>query len=448
MTLIAELAGGLLPLAGTLKLELEDSVNSLSGYSTVSAITSHINGLQQWTEIQGKPNTLSGYGITDAATAAQGALADSAVQPADLAVVATTGAYADLTGKPTLGTLAALSEVSNAQVATGAAIAWSKIDKTGAVAADVGAAATSHNQAWSTITSRPTTLSGYGITDAQALDADLTAIAALAGTGTLERTGTNTWATYPVTAFAKTLLDDIDAAAFKATLGLAAVASSGAYGDLSGKPYTPWTNVSGYATIGAQYATEVIALNTGGTNPDRAIYQHATNNGMRFEAVGTFLAQRSDVISGYFGRVGSDGPTVELAKNGAIVGSISVSASGTSYNTTSDRRLKMGPGGAAEIPEYDPANIIAALPLIKVREFEFKAVPGQRHIGFIADELQQFCPWAVVGDPDAVDANGNPIWQQIDPSKMVAPLVAACKYLYAHSQALEARVAALEALNG
>lgn len=36
------------------------------------------------------------------ATAAQGSLADSAVQPGDLATVATTGAYSDLTGKPTL----------------------------------------------------------------------------------------------------------------------------------------------------------------------------------------------------------------------------------------------------------------------------------------------------------------------------------------------------------
>lgn len=33
-------------------------------------------------------------------------------------------------------------------------------------AADIGAAAASHNQAWSTITSTPTTLNGYGITDA------------------------------------------------------------------------------------------------------------------------------------------------------------------------------------------------------------------------------------------------------------------------------------------
>lgn len=49
--------------------------------------------------------------------------------------------------------------------------------------------------AWSSITSKPTTLSGYGITDAQALDADLTAIAALAGTtGFLKKTAANTWA--------------------------------------------------------------------------------------------------------------------------------------------------------------------------------------------------------------------------------------------------------------
>jgi len=37
-----------------------------------------------------------------AATTAQGALADSAVQPGDLATVATTGAYSDLTGTPTI----------------------------------------------------------------------------------------------------------------------------------------------------------------------------------------------------------------------------------------------------------------------------------------------------------------------------------------------------------
>lgn len=50
--------------------------------------------------------TAAATNSTAYATAAQGVLADSAVQPEDLATVATTGAYNDLTGKPTLATVA------------------------------------------------------------------------------------------------------------------------------------------------------------------------------------------------------------------------------------------------------------------------------------------------------------------------------------------------------
>ena len=53
------------------------------------------------------------------ATAAQGTLADSATQPSDLATVATSGAYSDLTGKPTLGTAAATASTDYATAAQG-----------------------------------------------------------------------------------------------------------------------------------------------------------------------------------------------------------------------------------------------------------------------------------------------------------------------------------------
>lgn len=53
-----------------------------------------------WTSITGTPDTLAGYGITDAATAAQGVLADSALQPGDAIPQAdVTGLVADLAGK-------------------------------------------------------------------------------------------------------------------------------------------------------------------------------------------------------------------------------------------------------------------------------------------------------------------------------------------------------------
>ena len=48
--------------------------------------------------------------------------------------------------------------------------------------------------AWANLTGKPTTLSGFGLTDAQPLDGDLTALAAVAGTNTIYyRAAANTW---------------------------------------------------------------------------------------------------------------------------------------------------------------------------------------------------------------------------------------------------------------
>lgn len=56
------------------------------------------------------------------------------------------------------------------------------------------AALDTHTHEFSTITLLPNTLSGYGITDAQPLDGDLTAIAAIsAESGLLKKTAANTW---------------------------------------------------------------------------------------------------------------------------------------------------------------------------------------------------------------------------------------------------------------
>lgn len=57
-------------------------------------------------------------------------------------------------------------------------------------------------------------------------DADLTALAALSTTGVLERTGAGAFATFTVSAFAKTLFDDPTASAARTTLGAASSGNS------------------------------------------------------------------------------------------------------------------------------------------------------------------------------------------------------------------------------
>lgn len=58
----------------------------------------------------------------------------------------------------------------------------------------IGAGTSNFDGTWTSLTGKPTTLAGFGITDAQPLDADLTAIAALSGLNTVYyRSAANTW---------------------------------------------------------------------------------------------------------------------------------------------------------------------------------------------------------------------------------------------------------------
>ena len=76
----------------------------------------------------------------------------------------------------------------------------------------------------------PTTLSGYGITDAQPLDATLIALAGLstAADRLPYATGADAFALATFTAFGRSLLDDADAAAGRTTLGLGTLATQAA----------------------------------------------------------------------------------------------------------------------------------------------------------------------------------------------------------------------------
>lgn len=105
--------------------------------------------------------------------------------------------------------------------------------------------------------------------------------------------------------------------------------------------------------------------------------------------------------------------------NGAItniVGSISNNGASTSYNTTSDYRVK-----AELAPLADAAAQVGAL---RVYSGVYTAQPGRRVHMLLAHEVAAVVPEAVTGTKDAVDPGGLPVLQQLDASKLV-PLLAA-----------------------
>lgn len=197
---------------------------------------------------------------------------------------------------------------------------------------------------------------------------------------------------------------------------------------------------------------------------------------------GYFIRNNSAVL--LLNRLGSDGTVIQFYNDSNGVGSIQVSGSSTSYNTSSDYRLKTDAqpmtGASARVQALNPVN------------FEWIA-DGTRVDGFLAHEAQAVVPEAVTGTKDAMrdeeyevtpavyedvvidaveevlDEDGNvlteaqperteqnlvteavmgtrivPDMQGIDQSKMVPLLTAALQEALTKIDSLETRLTALE----
>lgn len=112
--------------------------------------------------------------------------------------------------------------------------------------------------------------------------------------------------------------------------------------------------------------------------------------------------------------------------SGTLVGNIASSTTATSYNTSSDYRLKenVAPmtGALTKVAQLKPCT------------YTWKA-DGSAGQGFIAHELQAVVPDCVTGEKDAVDKDGKPVYQGVDTSFLVATLTAAIQELKAEFDA-------------
>lgn len=172
---------------------------------------------------------------------------------------------------------------------------------------------------------------------------------------------------------------------------------------------------SGSASVGV--ATPRL-LADGGTGTGLAARNNVANSGFPLLVINQ--ASTGQRLVGFY--VGAGTPT--------ITGSISSNGSTTSYNTSSDYRLK---------ENIQPlSGAVERLKALKPSRFAFISNPDEVVDGFIAHEVQAVVPEAITGEKDGVDAEGNPDYQGIDQSKLVPLLVAALQDALARIEALEA----------
>ena len=133
---------------------------------------------------------------------------------------------------------------------------------------------------------------------------------------------------------------------------------------------------------------------------------------------------------------------IQFLNNSAnsVVGSVTTVSNSTAYNTSSDYRLKENVSAISDG--------ITRLKTLKPYRFNFKVEPDKTVDGFFAHEVTAV-PEAITGEKDAVavqadvdkgisDKVGDPIYQQIDQSKLIPLLVAAVQELITKVETLEA----------
>lgn len=159
--------------------------------------------------------------------------------------------------------------------------------------------------------------------------------------------------------------------------------------------------------------------------------------------IGDFiLAARSNERALFIHRYSSTGTVaaVQFIYNGTNNGLINISSGGTpAFASGSDYRMKEN-----IVPITDA---IERMKNAKAYTFnKIESVDPEKNVitGFLAHELSEVQPDAVIGIKDAVDEEGNPVYQEVMEAKIIPVMAQAMADLIAKVESLEARLAKFE----
>jgi hypothetical protein len=213
-------------------------------------------------------------------------------------------------------------------------------------------------------------------------------------------------------------------------------------------------------------STERVRIDASGAVLVSKTAQNSTVVGVQLNETGAIIGTVDGGQCLLLNRKSTTGTIIEFQYNNTGVGSVSVTGSATAYNTSSDYRLKTDAQ-----PMVGASDRVLAL---KPVNFAWIS-SGERVDGFLAHEAQEIVPEAVHGTKDAMrdeeyevtaaveatyDEDGNeltaaveavmgtrsvPDYQGIDQSKLVPLLTAALQEALNKIDAMEIRLAALEA---
>ena len=156
--------------------------------------------------------------------------------------------------------------------------------------------------------------------------------------------------------------------------------------------------------------------------------------GIKLEgSTGAILATRNQAVAAIFTRQNSEGELLRFMSNTTTVGTVSISGSNVSYNTSSDYRLK-------ENVEYS-FDAIERLKQLKPARFNFIADADRTVDGFIAHEVSSIVPEAVSGEKDGEEMQG------IDQSKLVPLITKALQEAITKIESLESEIDQLKGVN-